>query len=240
MIFYVFTPNNYSIFLYIFVIFFSRKKQAERASVSDVNTENGGPVRLWPPRELPKRWCWGTNLQQIKSFICQNVVNRYNRNVSCQFRKKKKKTPKQNYTKKYLIQIRRAYQELFYFSFSLVDLKSTVQCCFLWPLPLGFTYSHLSIGTATHSMKARDWMRRWVRVKRVPSTPCVCFLPCLLECRGRRWASDDSPPPLSPWWSQILPLMHCLSQHLPSSVWSFVSIFSPIYRIYIYIYRSWS
>lgn len=132
-----------------------------------------------------------------------------------------------------MIKIRRVYQELFYFSFSLVDLKSTFQCCFLWPLPLGFTYSHLSIGTATHSMKATDWMRRWVRVKRVLSTPCVCFLPCLLEYRGRRWASDDSPPPLSPWWSQILPLMHCLNQHLPSSVWSFVSsFFSYLYAVF--------
>lgn len=47
-----------------------------------------------------------------------------------------------------------------------------------------------------HSMKAADWMRRWVRVRRVwYCLLCVCFLPSFVGVQRRRWASDDRPQP---------------------------------------------
>lgn len=50
-----------------------------------------------------------------------------------------------------------------------------------------------------HSMRATDWMRRWVRVRRVRyCLLCVCFLPPFVGVQRRRWASDNGPRPSVP------------------------------------------
>lgn len=51
-----------------------------------------------------------------------------------------------------------------------------------WPLPPGFTYSHLSIGTATDTVwgQQTEWGGEWGWRRLL----CVCFLPCLLDCKG--------------------------------------------------------
>ncbi len=98
----------------------------------------------------------------------------------------------------------------------------TFPCCFLPLHP--FTYSHLSIGTATDTVwgQQTEWGGEWGwggygTVCSVCVSSPVCW--SANEEVGFGWRATA----LCPWWSWLQPLMHCLSQHLPSSVWSFVS-----------------
>lgn len=129
--------------------------------------------------------------------------------------------------------------ELFPYYYSLDNMctgeviwgVSAVLACavffFFWPLPPFHLLSPFYWHCHRHSMKATDWMRRWVRVRRVRyCLLSVCFFPPtrLLECkRGGGLQMPGHGPLSSPRWSWIkAPHMHCLSQHLPSLVWSFV------------------
>lgn len=45
--------NDSSFFLTVTIVSLRREEQAKRAATPDVDAENGGSVRLRPPRELP-------------------------------------------------------------------------------------------------------------------------------------------------------------------------------------------
>lgn len=129
--------------------------------------------------------------------------------------------------------------ELFPYYYSLDNMctgeviwgVSAVLACavffFFGPSP-HFTYSHLSIGTATDTVwrQQTEWGGEWgLGGYGIVCSLCVSSPPTrLLECkRGGGLRMPGHGPLSSPRWSWIkAPHMHCLSQHLPSLVWSFV------------------
>lgn len=138
---------------------------------------------------------------------------------------------KKIHTVKCLLKIRTTHREPFYFSCSPVVLKSTFPCCFLWSLPLGFTYSHLSIGIATATVwrPQTEWGGEWgwggCRLLHV----CVSFPVCWSaeEEVGFRWQATT---PLTLVVTNTCP-MHSLNQTSPLLGLVFCVDFSPIYCI---------
>lgn len=91
----------------------------------------------------------------------------------------------------------------------------------------GFSYLHFLLPFywhCRHSMRAADWMRRWVRLRRTRyCLLCVCFLPRLV---GFRWQATA----LRPWWSW--PIALALPEPAsPLLIWSCVDL-SPIHYTY--------
>lgn len=81
-------------------------------------------------------------------------------------------------------------------------------------------------------------MRRWVRLRRVRYCILCVWSPVCHHANkevGFRWQTTAT----CAWWSFTCSPLHCLSRHLPSSVWSFVLTRLCGLYIYSYIYYVW-